>query len=160
NESALQGRIASLRMQGCYSDASDAAAEALERRGASPGIVSEKGWLSLERGDLVEAIDAFENVVQLTPRDPFSHLNLAAALVRRGAAGGLDRATARCRQARRLEPDLCESFWMLGFIASKRGDMQEAEANYLRSVELTVAGGPQAAIMDQIQGTGLRYADL
>ena len=136
SESAIQGRIASLRMKGCFAEANVIAQAALAQLDSSPGIRSECGWLNIEQGNLERAVEEFEKALTLAPKDPFSHINLAWALVRRAEGNDLNKAAERCRQARQLDPDLPEVYGLLGIIASKRGSLREAESNLLRSIRL------------------------
>jgi tetratricopeptide (TPR) repeat protein len=141
NEAGLQGRIACLRMQGCFADALDFARQALQQLPKSPGIRSESGWLNFERGDLDQAITDFGEALNLAPQDPFAHINLAWALVRRNEDQDLEKAADFCRRARQLDTTLPEAFGLLGVIAFKQNKLREAEAHLLRSVRLDPVRG-------------------
>jgi tetratricopeptide (TPR) repeat protein len=144
HESALQGRVASLRMKGCYLEARARAKEALKELPESPGLWSESAWLHGQQGSLDEAVRDFDQVLSLTRRDPSAHVNLAGALLRRGEDDDLGQAARQCRVALSLDPDLPEAFALLGVIAARKGGLQEAEAYLLHSARLDPLGGPQA----------------
>ena len=141
NEAALQGQIAALRMKGHYAEATNIANKALKRLPKSPGIYSERGWISFEQGSYEESEEDFKRVVALIPKDAFAHINLAWSLVRQETNTSLDNATRLCRKALKLEPNLAEAFGCLGNIAFKRGRIREAEAYFLRSIQVNARRG-------------------
>ncbi len=142
--SALQGRIASLRLQGNYSEATELANRALDLPSKSPGIYSERGWISFEQGRYEDAEADFKRALALIPDDPQAHIHLAWSLVRQGTDADLARATKGCRQALSLDPNLAEAFGCLGNIAFKRGRIREAEAHFLRSLQANPKRGHYA----------------
>lgn len=144
DESALQGQIASLRMKGHYAEATKLANKALSHQSRSPGIYSERGWISFEQGYYEKAEADFNKVLTLIPDDPFSHINLAWSLVRQATDIDLDNASKHCREALNLEPNLAEAFGCLGNIAFKRGHIREAEAYFLRSIQVDAKRGHYA----------------
>lgn len=144
DESALQGQIASLRMKGHYAEATKLADKALSRLTKSPGIYSERGWISFEQGYYEKAEVDFNKVLTLIPDDPLSHINLAWSLVRQETDTSLDEATKHCRQGLNLEPNLAEAFGCLGNIAFKRGRIREAEAYFRRSIQVNAQKGHYA----------------
>jgi tetratricopeptide (TPR) repeat protein len=144
DESALQGQIASFRMKGQYGEATKLANKALSRTSKNPGIYSERGWISFEQGDYEEAGADFNKVLSLIPNDPFAHINLAWSLVRQETDSDLDDAAKHCRQALNLKPNLAEAFGCLGNIAFKRGRIREAEAYFLRSIQVNPQRGHYA----------------
>src|SRR5262249_32026296 len=77
NESALQGRIASLRMRGCFLEADASLKDALMNHDKSAGIRSESAWLNFDKGKLDMAIADFTKTLALAPKDSSSHINLA-----------------------------------------------------------------------------------
>lgn len=136
NESALQGQIASLRTKGHYEEATQLANKSLLHLPGSSGIYSERGWISFEQSRYEDAEADFRKVLSLLSDDPSVHINLAWCLVRQASDSDLAEATKRCREALRLDPNLAEAFGCLGNIAFKRGRIREAEANFLRSIQL------------------------
>jgi len=144
DESALQGQIASLRMKGHYAEATKLANRALSHPRKSPGIYSERGWISFEQGYYEKAEADFSKVLTFISDDPFSHIHLAWSLVRQETDSNLDDATKYCREALNLEPDLAEAFGCLGNIAFKKGRIHEAEAYFLRSIQVNAKRGHYA----------------
>jgi tetratricopeptide (TPR) repeat protein len=142
--SALQGKIASLRMLARYAEAAELAAAALRDLSNSPGIYSERGWIHFEQGDYREAELDFRRVLELTPDDPHAHVNLAWALLRQGSAVKLDAATQSCRAALALDAQVPQAYGCLGNIAFKRGRVREAEACFLRSIAADADSGSYA----------------
>jgi tetratricopeptide (TPR) repeat protein len=141
NESAWQGRIAALRRKGCYAEALRLAEEALARLGASPGLYGEQGWIHFEQGRYEDAEADFRAAAERAPEDAGARVNVAWALVRQGGDDALARATASCRQALQLDPELATAFGCLGVIAFKQGRIREAEAYLLRSIRADPANG-------------------
>jgi tetratricopeptide (TPR) repeat protein len=144
DESALQGQIASLRLKGHYAEATKLANKALNHLSKSPGIYSERGWISFEQGYYEKAEADFNKVLTLIPDDPFAHIHLAWSLVRQETDTSLDNAAKHCREALSLEPDLAEAFGCLGNIAFKKGRIREAEAYFLRSIQVNAKRGHYA----------------
>lgn len=144
DESALQGQIASLRMKGHYAEATKLANKALSHPRKGPGIYSERGWISFEQGYYEKAEADFNKVLTFIPDDPLSHVHLAWSLVRQESDSDLDNATKHCREALNLEPDLAEAFGCLGNIAFKQGRIREAEAYFLRSIQVNAKRGHYA----------------
>jgi tetratricopeptide (TPR) repeat protein len=143
-ESALQGQIASLRKKGHYAEATKVANDALNHSTQRPGIYSERAWISFEQGHYEEAEADFRKVVALTPKDPFSYINLAWSLVRQETGTNLDEATKHCREALNLNPTLAEAFGCLGNIAFRQGHIREAEAYFCRSIQVNPQKGHYA----------------
>jgi Flp pilus assembly protein TadD len=134
NEIALQGKIACLRMRGDFPAAKTEAERATIKVGRRPGILSEMAWLNYEQDRYEEAETIFEEVVALTPDDPYAHINLASSLVKQGGANALDSASKECRHAILLDPNLPEARGCMGLIAFKQGRLAEAEAQLRRSI--------------------------
>ena len=141
NELALQGKIATLRMQGEYADAHREIEQALKKLPKSIGILSERGWLCFAQARFDEAEAAFEEVLALVPNDPFSCINLAWALVWQETEESYSKATRYCRKALSLNASLAQAYGCLGVVAYKQGHMLLAE-NYLRrSIRVNPAKG-------------------
>lgn len=139
NQAALQGLIASLRMQGRYEEAERQARRAVV--GNSPGLMSEIGWLQFSQEHFEEAAEAFAKVIVLTPRDAYAHVNLAWALQRQGTPVALARAGAACEAALEIEAKLPEARGCLGVIAFAQGQVLEAERQFRKSIECDAAAG-------------------
>ncbi|WP_020160063.1 tetratricopeptide repeat protein [Methylobacter marinus] len=143
NESARQGKIASLRLKGQYTEATDQAKEALKHLSNSPGIYSELGWINFEQGDYDEAEKYFIKVLTIID-DPLVYIHLAWSLVRQEKDTTLDIAIKHCRAALKLEPNLAEAFGCLGNIAFRRGHVHEAEEYFRRSIQVNAKKGHYA----------------
>src|SRR5918999_319480 len=87
-------------LHGCRGDAGDAAA-----RKAEAVLAQSTGLAFLRRDQLPEAEAEFKKVVQLAPRDPAGHANLALTYLRAGRYAEAERALER---ARRLAPSSVE----------------------------------------------------
>ncbi len=143
NESALQGRIATLRSMGRLHQAERAWKLASKRQPSSPGIAAERGWIALARGRYAQAQDAFRKVVALREGDPRPRVDLASALIQ-DKPGDLEEAEEQCREALRLDEWCAEAYACLGAIAARRHDVRQAEENLLRSIELHPASRTHA----------------
>jgi tetratricopeptide (TPR) repeat protein len=149
DDSALQGKIASLRTMARYAEATELvdaalADAALRDRGDSPGLYSERGWVHFEQACYAEAESDFRLALTLTPDDPHAHVNLAWALLRQQTDAKLDAAAHHCRAALAQDGHLAEAYGCLGNVAFKRGRVREAEACFLRSIECDPARGSYA----------------
>jgi tetratricopeptide (TPR) repeat protein len=144
DESALQGKIASLRTTARYAEAAELADAALRDLPDSPGIYSERGWIHFEQAGYGEAESDFSVVLTLTPDDPHAHVNLAWALMRQETAAKFDAAARHCRAALALDSHLPEAHGCLGNIAFRRGRVREAEACFLRSIKVDANSGSYA----------------
>jgi tetratricopeptide (TPR) repeat protein len=133
HDSALQGRVASLRMKGCFKEAARQADDAVSRCPKSPGLYSERAWLHLAQGNFTEAEIDLEVAHELAPKDPYGRLNVARVLVRRSERDDLDAAEQHCRAVLALDPVQAEAIGCLGVIAHKQGRLREA-------------GGPPASL--------------
>ncbi len=135
NESAVQGYVASLRMQGRYGEANRLATRSLRKLKNSPGIQSERAWIAFAQGDYRQAEADFAKVVELLRDDPCSYVNLAWSLVRQETDAARADAAELCRKALGLEPRLAPALGCLGIIAFKEGRMRDAEAHFLESID-------------------------
>ena len=134
NQEALQGRIASLRLQGQYAELRRAAKCALAQTPNSPGILSEVGWLDFEQGQYEDAEKSFSRVMTLTPYDPYAHVNLAWSLERQNGSEALAKASKCCWDALAIDSNLPEARGCLGMVAFKQGRVREAEMQLRRSI--------------------------
>ena len=148
DDSALQGKIASLRTLGRYFEATELANKALyllgPDSGKSSGIYSERGWIHFEQACYDQAESDFSDALALTPDDPHAHVNLAWALLRQQTEAKLDAAAHHCHAALALDAHLPAAYGCLGNVAFKRGRVREAEACFLRSIECDPARGSYA----------------
>jgi len=147
NELALQGKIASLRMKGQYTEATELANKALSPNSylsKSTSIYSERVWIWFKQGKYEEAEADFKKILDLIPNDPSAHINLAWSLVRQETDTTLNEATKLCRKALELEPKLAGAFGCLGNIAYKQGRIRDAEEYFLRSIQVNAKKGHYA----------------
>ena len=144
DDTATQGMLACLRMQGAYDEADRQIQRALSKGRKRPGILNEAAWLSWDQGDYAQAARLFEEVLALNERDPYAHVNVAAALVKEEDETLLERAADRCREALKLDPALPEARGCLGVVAFKQGRIAEAEVQLRKSVESGAREGSYA----------------
>jgi len=155
NQAALQGVIASLRMQGRYEDAERKAKRAV---GDTSGLLSEIGWLQFAQEHYEDAAEAFAKVVALSPLDAYAYVNLAWALQRQGTPATLAKACATCEAALEIEAKLPEARGCLGAIAFTQGRLLEAERQFQKSIEIDPKAGHYADLAALFIEVG-RYED-
>ncbi len=136
SESALQGRIACRRLEGCYDEALKLAAEALAERPDSPGLHSERAWIHFAQAAYKKAEEDFRRALALSPREPASYINVVWAFIRQENEEAYSQAAELCRQALEIDPKLADAFGCLGIIAFKRGSVLAAEGYLKRSVRV------------------------
>jgi tetratricopeptide (TPR) repeat protein len=139
---AIQGKLASLRMIGAFDEATREASAALTQVGRQPGVLNEMAWVCSEKGNDDQGSRLFEEVLTLTPKDPYAYLNLACSLIREGGTDELEKASQRSREALSLDPDLPQARGCLGVVAFKQGRLGRLRRNYanqLTIVRLTEA---------------------
>jgi tetratricopeptide (TPR) repeat protein len=144
NEAAMQGRIASLRLRGQYTEARRQAERALNQRPNSPGILSERGWLEFEQDQYEDAEKSFSQVVEINRDDPYARVNLAWSLERQDGKEALAQASKYCLDALAIEPNLPEARGCLGVVAFKQGRIREAEIQLRRSITVDPKKGHYA----------------
>jgi tetratricopeptide (TPR) repeat protein len=134
NPIALQGKIACLRVTGDWGEAKRQSLLAIQTLGRLPGVLNEMAWLSYEQSNYDEASELFQEVLAITPKDPYAHINLAWSLTKQGGTETLQRASHLCRCALSFEPNLPEARGCLGVVAFKQGRLGEAESQLRRSI--------------------------
>ena len=82
-----------------------------------------QGLLYLQRGQLAEAEEQFERLVELAPDEPLGHANLGLTHLR---AGRFDEAEDRLRRARRLDPASVDIGLMLAKLYALTGRQEES----------------------------------
>jgi len=93
--------------------------------------------LESKPGGLQEAIAEYRTAVELAPRYPQSHLNLASALTKLEDPDQVPRAIAEYQEALRLKPDFAEAHSDLGNVLSRiPGRIPEALEHYRAAVRL------------------------
>src|SRR5262249_43275598 len=86
-----------------------------------------------EKGQLDEAIVAYQEAIRLKPNYDAAHSALIAALK---AQGILDNEAAASREAIRLKPEDSAAYFHLGSLLQAQGDFAEAVAAYRKGYEL------------------------
>ena len=84
-------------------------------------------------GRKVEALDANQTAVKLSPQDAEAHNNLGNTLK---DLGRLDEAEASYNQALLLKPDYAEAHCNLGIVLHKLGRLDKAESSYNQAIAL------------------------
>src|SRR5262249_32852177 len=80
-----------------------------------------------------EAIDHYEHILRLDPKDPYTHNNLGLALK---AKGRLDEATDHYQDALRLDPKYAKAHNNLGHALHHKGRLDEASDHYQHALRL------------------------
>ena len=91
------------------------------------------GALLGQAGRTLEALNAFQNLVTLTPQDTQAHYNLGLSLK---GLGKLDEAEKSFRQAIILDPNYANAYNNLGITLRELGRLEEAETNYRQAIAL------------------------
>jgi len=91
------------------------------------------GALLGQAGRTSEALNAFQNLVSLTPQDTEAHYNLGLSLKE---LGRLDEAEKSFKQAILLNPNYANAYNNLGITLKELGRLQEAEASYTQAIAL------------------------
>lgn len=91
------------------------------------------GVVALETGRHQDAIEAFQQAVDLNPQAAQAHDYLSAAF---GAVGELERAIAASERAVALDPSLAIAHNNLGTFYTRRGDLEAAERSIRRALKL------------------------
>jgi tetratricopeptide (TPR) repeat protein len=144
NESAIQGKIATLRSLGRFAEGIQLAESALCQIKNSPGIFGELGWINFQQEHYEKAQQNFRKVLDLNPEDPYSYINLAWALVRQETEPALDGAAILCREALGKNPYMAGAFGCLGNISFKKGQIRDAVSFFIRSIEVDSQKGHYA----------------
>jgi predicted TPR repeat methyltransferase len=91
------------------------------------------GVIFRQTGRKVEAVNANQKAVELSPQDAEARSNLGAILQE---LGRLEEAKASYTQAIALKPDYVEAHSNLGTVLQKLGKLGEAEASYRQAIAL------------------------
>ena len=87
----------------------------------------------MQKGDLIEAINAFKTATELKPNFPEAHSNLGAAYQQQG---DLIAATKSFKRAIELKPNFTDAHFNLGIAFQEQGDLIAAIASYTQSLKL------------------------
>ena len=89
-----------------------------------------------QAGYASEAATEFHTALQLNPKAPGAHYQLALSYLRDDEAAGYDKAVPEFRAELELHPDDFVTLYMLGYIAVQQGKWDEAERNLLRAIAI------------------------
>ena len=103
------------------------------QRASSAEIYNRWGAALLKRGQVADAILAFEQSLRLRPRSALAHNLLSVAL---RLQGRLEKAIFHCREAVRLSPDLAEAHNNLGSMLEESGLIDESIASLQEALRL------------------------
>jgi tetratricopeptide (TPR) repeat protein/predicted Ser/Thr protein kinase len=94
---------------------------------------NERGRVLLEKGDLAQAIAAFQEALRLKKDFPEAHNNLGSALEKKGDLNG---AIAACNEALRLKKDFPEAHYNLGKALYAKKNLKGAIDEYQQAIAL------------------------
>ena len=142
----LQGKIASLRLMGALADAEYELQRADAELRASPGLISEAGWIAFARENFDVAEKAFREVVAMLPENSLDKINLAWTLARQGGDDALREAAQLCRDslARAKSP---EALGCLGFVSFRQQRFNDAERYFKESITIDPRRGHYADLV-------------
>ncbi len=129
--------LLSWRQAGLYRDDETLYRETLARNPSSWLAHNNLGSvLESKPGRLADAIAEYQAALELAPRYPQPHLNLASALTKLDDPGQMPHAIAEFEEALRLKPDYAEAHSDLANLLSRLpGRMPEAIAHYRLAVQ-------------------------
>ncbi|HEX7974506.1 MAG TPA: tetratricopeptide repeat protein, partial [Anaerolineales bacterium] len=102
NEAGFQGKAAALRKQQIYPKAFEVVEEGLKRLPKSIGLLSELAWLQISQKNYTAAVEAFDQILDISTQD-LSHFLWKAFLLRE--QGKYKEAVDCLSMAERLYPD-------------------------------------------------------
>lgn len=119
-------------------------------------------WLS--QGQVLEAIEALEKALKLTPERANVLLAHAQALLVEGSDESVQKAARSLGAVLAKDPQNLDALSMLALIASERGDVTEAVAAWQMVAQLLPAGDPRLTSVQQqlakLAGTTEQAGDL
>ncbi|HET7199679.1 MAG TPA: tetratricopeptide repeat protein [Burkholderiales bacterium] len=165
DEEALQGRIATFRMQGDYEQAILRASAAIALLPPSArnyaGIYSERAWAHFAQGRYEEAEADFRKALENAREEhrAGAFMNLAWALVRQDNESAYADAVVQCQSALDLDGNRPDAYGCLGVIAFKRHQILEAETYLLRSIDANDPSKGFYADLGALCTAGERYEE-
>jgi len=141
--SALQGRVAALRMMGALDDAEHVLATVDPAFRSDQGLLSERAWIAFERQDLRTAEAIFREKVAANPSNMPDKVNLAWMIVNGEDDRRLPEAATLCRKALDLFRSP-EALGCLGVISFRQKKFDDAERYFRQSIELDPQRGHHA----------------
>ncbi|SEA48692.1 c-type cytochrome biogenesis protein CcmI [Alkalimonas amylolytica] len=110
-------------------------------------------WLS--QGFMMDAIDAFEKALQMTPNRPALLISYSQALLVVGGDDKLAKAGRALARALTAEPDNLDALSLLAFVAYEKGDMAEAAAAWTILLDRLPTTDPRyAVVLEKLQALG------
>jgi Flp pilus assembly protein TadD len=94
---------------------------------------AQRGLSHLKEGQSAEAVVALQRALELEPKNPILHNNLAVALDQEGKK---EEALAAFQEAARLKPDYADALHNLGNHLRRLGRLADAEAVYRQTLKL------------------------
>lgn len=145
NEAGFQGKAAALRKQQIYPKAFEVVEEGLKRLPKSIGILSELAWLHISQKTYTAAVEAFDQILDISTQD-LSHFLWKAFLLRE--QGKYKEAVDCLSMAERFFPDDTRVANEWGWLFFAKGMYQDALNAFDRS--LTRAPLDQTALQGRL----------
>jgi len=89
-----------------------------------------------QAGYATEAATEFHKALELNPKTPGAHYQLALSYLREDEAAGYDKAVPELLAELEMRPDDFPTLYMLGYIAVRQGKWDEAERNLLHAIAI------------------------
>lgn len=105
----------------------------LQRLNVSREAYFKRGTQAMRRGDLQEALAAFQGADEALPNDSITLFNLGMVLIELGDKA---RAEERMRRAIEFDQDYREPHFNLALILAERNDLRGAERHFRRATEI------------------------
>lgn len=105
----------------------------LQRLNVSREAYFKRGTLAMQRGDLQEALAAFQGADEALPNDSITLFNIGMVLIELGDKA---RAEERMRRATEFDRDYREPHFNLALILAERNDLAGAERHFRRATEI------------------------
>jgi tetratricopeptide (TPR) repeat protein len=147
-EAALQGKLAALRKKGLFKSAESLFDQENAARSGRLGLLSERGWLYFDQGQLEEAARYFADLCERNPKSSQLRLSYAEVLMWTDRSA---EALGVLHELRALFPHDLEVREKLGLYFLRRNDLVRAETEFQGILEEE----PQNAL--GLNGLGLVY---
>jgi tetratricopeptide (TPR) repeat protein len=93
----------------------------------------ERSQIELNGRMFQPAMEDINRAIEMAPREPLYHVERAALALR---VGMLDECIESCQNTIRLNPDIIDSYRILGYAQLQKGDKQNARANIQKAVDM------------------------
>jgi len=91
------------------------------------------GVVQIEKGDIEDAIEKYQQSLRLHPDYPEAHYNLGSALLQKG---DVDEAIRHCEEALKIQPDEPDAHIVLGNAFMAKQDVDRAIAHYVQALHV------------------------